>query len=173
VRIGYRWAEERFPGDEEGFALVDAERRQDRHLPQWEASERDRAIGARRELYRIAAKRIAMKFPRVVLANLDLSNTARRARGEEKDVARASRVYRFDAAAGEFRDALEKAVVGSGGTVEWRDVPARACHSCGGVCSWNAETQERHTCEHCGTIWQADENQCRKLLAALANADAA
>jgi hypothetical protein len=173
TRLGYRWAERRFDGDAEAFELLDEWRRQERHLYQWEQSERDRAQLARRELYRVAAARIAERFPRIVLAELDLRETAKHTPLELGEDARAARVYRFEAAAGEFRDALTQAVTSRGGTVEIRQVLARACHACGGLCSWNAEVYEHHTCEHCGILWHADENQCRKLLAAVASGEAA
>lgn len=173
IRLGYKWITERFPGDADAFALVDAWRRQDRHLHQWEASERDKTVLSRRDFYRVAAKRLATRFPRLLIIDLDLSKTAKKKRVEEGEDAVAARIYRFEAATGEFRDALEKAVVAAGGQSERVDVPARSCNACGEICSWNQEQTEHHTCEHCGAQWRADENMCVKMLATLASASAA
>jgi len=165
TRLAYRWSRERFPGDVAGFDLVDAWRRRDRHLYQYEAGARDGALLRRREFYRVQAVRLAARYPRIVLAKLDLRETAKHVQVENGEDALAAREYRFVAAAGEFRAALSSAVVKSGGTVESVAVESKACHACGGLCAWDAAVYETHTCEHCGARWHVDDNQCRKLLA--------
>jgi len=175
TRVAYRWLDRRFDGDEEMFGVVDAWRRKERHLYHWEARQRSKAIGERREFYRVHAKQWAERFPRIVLSsNLDLSETQRRAPAGAEVESEAPHVYRKEAAAGEFREALIRAVVASGGSVLRADVPARTCHACGGICdAWEPDVEEHHTCENCGAAWQCDDNMCHKLHAALASGEAA
>src|SRR5581483_511367 len=52
VALERQWRAQRWPGDEAGYALLDAWYRHDRHLWEWECHQRDQARAHRREWYR-------------------------------------------------------------------------------------------------------------------------
>ena len=166
TRLAYRWTDNRFAGDETIFSAVADWLCQDRHLHQIEDNGRKKAALDRREIYRLEAKRVAQKWPRLVVNGLDLSKTARRNKPEDGADPEAPHYYRADAAAGEFREALKQVARSCGTEVVLIEAPAKDCHACGKACVWDAEKQVSHTCEHCGAHWNADANQARKLLAA-------
>ena len=166
-KVTCRWGRERFSGDEEIFELVEAWRRKDRHLYQWEASERDRALKRRREAYRLLAKEIAAAYATIIVEDFDLRNMAARPKAEEDDNQHApARRHRTLAAVSEFRAALEMMAAKHGSTI--LPVPSprttMACHACGKVCAWDAGASLIHACEHCSAEWDQDANAARNLL---------
>ncbi|MGE0493302.1 MAG: zinc ribbon domain-containing protein [Vulcanimicrobiota bacterium] len=165
-----RWADNRFPGDEEIFAQLEAWRcwAGDKHLWHWEANLRDKVLRRRRDLYRCWAKRIAETYGTVILEAFDLRQLQRHAAPEdEKGESQAHRLNQRVAAVSELREALEYAVKRQGGEVVKLN-PAwstKACHNCGVIAEgWDPGRQVRHQCSHCGAAWDQDVNACRNLL---------
>lgn len=167
ARVVYRWRNERFDGDAAIFETVDAWRRQDRHLYQWEASERTKALLFRRETYRLLATEIARRYSTIVIEDLDLSQLARRAAPEATEGQHAgARHQRVAAAPSEFRAALKLAASNTGAQIVMvkPQYTTTTCFSCGGSCSWDAALYLSHTCEHCGYRWDQDANAALNLL---------
>ncbi len=167
ARVAWRWRAERFGGDEDLFAAVERWRRQDRHLYQWEASERERAIGRRRDLYRSIAARLTSAYDEIRLPDTDLRDLARRAAPEEEESQPAgARGNRHAVAPGELRLAIRQAA-GKRGT-RIAEMPAAwtttTCSACGCECRWNAAEQLRHVCESCGAAWDQDANAAANML---------
>lgn len=165
--VAYRWREARFEGDEGMFTRLDAWRRQDRHLYQWEASERSKAIGRRRDHYRVMAADLARRYSTIVLERVDLREIARLPQPEEEDQQHAAaRWQRRVAAVSELRDAIRKAAAKTGAQVVEMEAAhtTTKCHACGDACSFDAAEHLIHTCEHCGVMWDQDVNAACNLL---------
>lgn len=170
--VASRWSRERFDGDEEIFAELDAWRRQNRHLYQWESNERSRALGHRREHYRILATQLARRYGTVLLEDIDLRKLAKRG---EDELHQAARHQRTLAAISEFRDALKLAASNHGAEIVL--VPAfrttSTCHHCGAQCTWD-RNDLHHACQKCDTVWDQDDNAAKNMLAGyFASAEAA
>lgn len=173
VRVVRRWATHRFGGDEEIFAVVESWRRQERHLYQWEASQRDKTLKRRREHYRLLATEICRRYDTVVLEDIDLRQLARRAEAdEEESMHEAARLQRTRASLSEFRDALRLAASNNGARIVLVPAPhtTTECHVCKNDCSkdagWNPADNLVHTCTVCGTKWDQDSNAAHNMLAA-------
>lgn len=165
----WSWREQRFDGDAEVFADLDAWRKNNRHLYQIEASERDRFMGQRRDFYRKTAIGLARAYEHIKVEALQLKDLTRRSAPEDKEgeMERAQRRARFDVAPGEFVAALKLAASNVGSQV-FAIPPAyttRSCHACSHACVWDQSILE-HTCEACGVSWDQDVNAARNLLSA-------
>jgi len=163
----WKWSENRFGSDGEMFEAAEAWRKQDRHLHQWHENQTRKTLNRRKERYRILAKKLCERHGVIVLEDLDLSRLAKLPEPEEdKNQHGRSRNLRKIAAIGEFRDALEL-MASKTGTEIIRVDPAyttMSCHRCGEICDWDAASQLRHACEHCGAEWDQDLNAARNLL---------
>lgn len=157
-----RWSGERIAGDEIVFQFAEAWRRKDRHLLQWESSQRERAFGHRREIYRLLAAEFARCYSTIVVEQLDLRNIARTARPEHDDALhQAARKNRTRVALSELRLCVAQ-------RVPIVAVPAagitHTCHECGSVESFDAAVHLTHTCTACGETWDQDRNAAKNLL---------
>jgi hypothetical protein len=169
------WRDHSFEGDETlfeaVFAELDAWRRQDRHLYQWEANERDKAYANRKEQYRLLATELARKYSTIRIHNFKLAPLVKRKKVEHKETEqeKAQRRNRTLAALSELGGAIKLAASNAGTTVEVVETDPKApltkqCHVCGGLCEFDAEKELEHRCEHCGGVWDQDQNFARNLL---------
>lgn len=164
--LALRWRTERFAGDEDGFAQIEAWRKQDKHLWTWETHERDRALGRRREQYRVWAAELARRYEIVVLEAFDLRAVAeQKPQEEDKDDNAGARHNRQLAAVSTLRSAIVNAFRRRGGIVIMAPSvnTTRQCHGCRQICEWDQEQLLRHRCEHCGAEWDQDDNAARNL----------
>lgn len=171
--VAWAWREQRFDGDAEIFAELDAWRKQDRHLLQWESHERAKTLRRRRDIYRNIAHRIATKYGRVVLEKFDLRQVARLPAPEGATPGNpAARGQRQVAAISELRQCITSACAARGVEVVTVDgaYTTRACHACGVVRKWDAATNVTHACDACGAVWDQDDNAARNLLAVASGA---
>ena len=156
------WRSARFPGDAALFDSLEAWRKQDKHLWEWEAHQRINVLLARREVYRLFACQVA-KYGRVVIEKLDLRDFAQHpAEGEPKEshILTAARGRRHFAALSEIFSCIAQAVTKAGGElVEVEPAHStRTCSKCGSVENFDAGANLKHTCSACGTEWDQDDN---------------
>lgn len=166
-QLVHAWRDQRFPGDEDIFELAEAWLHRSRHRSQWMDDARDNALLYRREVYRRFAARCAREYGAVVVEKFDLRQAKGRSAPEgERDSPPPVRRQLHESAPGEARDAILRAAereqalivtIDAGGTTE-------SCHACGGVCAWDQSAEIWHTCEHCGSMWDQDENAAKNLL---------
>ena len=164
--LALQWRGQRFDGDAKGFEPLEVWRRQDKHLWEWEANERRKALARRLEFYRVWAAGIARRYSLVCIESFDLSKMARKPKIEEEgqydDFARKQRVV---SAPSVMRDALIAACARRG--VLLVKVPCVAttitCCSCGAETRWDAAKYLSHRCE-CGAIWDQDHNAAINIL---------
>jgi hypothetical protein len=161
--LTHRWSQNRFAGDAAAFAALDAWRRRNRHLWQYEAGARISALRHRKDAYRNAAARLAARYTTLVHDGVDLAalKTCPMVEAEGKDNPRA-RSNMHAASPGEFRLAAVSAFRGDVATVTAIDV-THTCHECDRVEAFDASIKIWHRCE-CGALWDQDENAARNLL---------
>lgn len=96
--------------------LLEAWRKQDRHLWTWEAHQRQKALRRRREKYRLLAHQLANRYSTIVLEQLDLSKEARRKHVRDEEEERANSLRQL-ACVHQLRDCICYAAVRYGAQV--------------------------------------------------------
>lgn len=169
AKLCLKWRENRFRGDEEIYAQVEAWRKQDKHLWTWEYNLRQKFQLHRRELYRVWSKSLATCYDEIIIEDLDLRQFAEKAPAEsDTGEDKYSRIYRTDAALSVLRECLNNAAARWGATVVKRDphLTSVKCSSCGRIDAWDNPAKPEHTCSECLSTWNRDENACKNLLSA-------
>jgi hypothetical protein len=166
-----RWLHNRFEGDGQIVARMDQWRKDYRHLHEWCARERNRALNARDEHYRQTALRLARAYETIVINGADLATTRRRKRKEKAApelvmVEDAKRSQAFGAAPGKLREEIVKAAKKYGRTLVKLPFETERCHVCGEVCEFDRARYLSHKCEHepCTAQWDQDANACLNAL---------
>jgi len=159
------WRTQRFQGDDEIYGAVEAWRKQDRHLWEWEVNERRKALARRAEAYKCWAAGIASKYSLVIIEDFDLRSMARQTpveqNGEYDDLARAQRIV---SAPSLMRSALLNACALRGVAVVREPCAGTTvtCHACKKETPWDAAKYLSHRCE-CGEVWDQDYNAAVNL----------
>lgn len=159
------WRDNRFDGDGAMLAALEAWRKQDKHLWEWEAHQRKKAARWRREIYRNFAATLRREYARCIIAETDHRKLARLPSAESNDpVLAAARYNQRMASPGE----LTAIIAQSGPVVEKAEAAnlTQTCHACGHLEKFDAVRYLVHTCTACGAVWDQDANHCRNLLAA-------
>lgn len=163
-QMSLRWRDERFTGDDGGFAIVDAWRAREDHLECYESGMRRRALLARREIFRIFASKLASRYRDIVIDNTDLSALATRPKTEDEAHGFQRSQQRL-AAGSLLRLTLQQAF----GADHWRHVSSvdlsRTCSLCGAINEIDHTTGDRmHRCVSCREVWDQDRNFCLNAL---------
>jgi transposase len=167
--VRWRWLKARFSGDVAAFEALNSWWRKDRHLWEWESSQRVSSRRRRREIYRLFAAKLADEYKSVVFEKFDLRTMARRpVVGEdaesENETARGNRHL---AATSELRLTVVGAFERRGGEALFAPAEntTRRCGSCGKIESFDQAAMVNHACSGCGATWDQDDNACTNLLA--------
>lgn len=162
AKVALVWRGQRFDGDDGGYERLEAWRKQDKHLWEWEANERKKTIGHRREEYRCFALWLFKNYSCVVLEDFDLRRVAalRQPEEKEKEPHRKARHNRVIAAVSVLRLAIKNAAISCGGTVKLvpPEYTTLMCHVCGFTEKWDTAAKVMHTCSNCGATWDQDYN---------------
>lgn len=176
------WAENRFEGDAEVFEALEGRqdvfekvdgvrtrtqrgswRRQDRHLWDYEAGQRNGALRRRKDFYRQFAAKLASTYGTVIIPEIDHSVLARRPSSPEEAHIEAAASNRFVASISELSDAVQSAFSSRGGTVlkVSGEHITQECHGCHTIEAWDSKSNLRHECTACGLSWDQDDNAVR------------
>jgi hypothetical protein len=162
------WKVARFDGDAAGYDMLEAWRYRDDHLECYESGLRRRAIGDRREGYRLLAAQLAARYHTLIVDDTDLRAFARSPSTESEDVGIAAVKRNMRLAAGSV---LRQVMLSAFGAARVQKVSAVnvtvTCSLCRHVNNVDRSSGTRdHTCGTCGATWDQDANACRNLLAA-------
>ncbi|MGO9898318.1 MAG: hypothetical protein ACLP0J_01180 [Solirubrobacteraceae bacterium] len=144
--------------------------RQDRHLWQWEANERDQLIARRRDAYRAIAALLTAAWPHVILERAFVSQVTRRPIAETADSHQAehARSQARLAAPAEFAQAIAAACGRRGGNVTEFDpkLTTRRHHLCGIELPGDIDTARRPIvhCPTCDLDYDQDQNAVLNML---------
>lgn len=176
LRLCFEWRQKRFIGDQEIYDLLDgwtpehtprawrrhdeSWRRQDRHLSEWEAAQRAKALAHRKDFYRVYAAKLARQYNVLALERFDLRKVSKVPKIEDSEDAGtiAARAQRTLAAVSELRGALISAFTARGGRAVFVD-PANSTHecpSCAVVTEFDARTKLCWVCVGCEKRWDQD-----------------
>lgn len=159
-----RWRTQRWAGDEALFDRLEAWRRQDKHLLEWESHQREAILRQRREIYRLFARKLA-QYRRVTVEWLALDKMAEVPSDPEERLARNSRSRRFDAGLSYLLGYAADAVHRAGGDFVEVDprMTTQWCYEGDHEERFDAAAAVMHTCS-CGRTWDQDVNAARNLL---------
>lgn len=161
--MAIQWRGERFDGDQKIFAEVEAWRKQDKHLYEWQANTRRKFRAWRKDLYRTAADQLAREYGRLLIADVPWKKMQDKPAAEESDELRAARQRKRIVAPHE----LQQTLLNRFGDHE--KLPAKhltqTCDGCGQRSGTPDPTALYHTCRHCGETYDQDRNHCLRLLA--------
>jgi len=156
------WRSHRFAGDEDLFIALEAWRYRDSHLWHFEVGQRRKALGQRRDLYRVFASKLAKTYALVVLPKFDRSKIARRPNLErpEKHQVEKARSNRHLVATSELEGAIKNACV-----VEYvaPENVTLTCSQCQIIQQFDAAKELVHTCPN-GHVWDQDDNAATNIL---------
>ncbi len=117
------WRSNRYDNDGELLAIVEAWRKQDKHLWEWEFNSRRKALARRRDAYRVFAARMVVRHRTLVIEKLNIAKLAAIPKPEEdRESNPKERSQRFDTAPSELRSALIKVFKREGAKIV--EVPA-------------------------------------------------
>ncbi len=164
--VAEHWRSHRFPGDETGFSGLEAWRRKDKRLLEWEANLREKCIGFRVDLYRTFAHRNAGLYGRIVIHKPVLHRLRERPVPEIRDdfLRMSTRRLTQIAAVFTLERALEQAFakldrhvyVTPRGLQVWKHFACYDTHGGGGL--------EVVRCPRCSQLFDPELNTCRHLV---------
>ena len=162
-----KWRSMRFDGDNHVFEIAEAWRKQDKHLYDWECSNRLKGQRARRDLFRVWTAGLARRFGAVVVEDEVGFTTfgrlpAPEAGGAGKD--KHIRVGMKEGAPGELWAWIKSSLPEKGASVY--TAPAENTTTDCADCGFRNEVGAtlKVVCGGCGRAWDQDENACRNLL---------
>lgn len=159
-----KWRESRFEGDAGTFEALEAWRKRDKHLYEYEGNLRDQLQRRREDLYRVFVAKLRRKYKTAHIEELDLRDFHELPEAEEDAAQGALREHTRDACLSFLtRRAIKESMS------ETFEIPApdttRACHSCGSIEEWDRRILT-HKCSSCGVEYDQDENAAINLLKA-------
>lgn len=157
------WRFSRFGGDELIFNFVEAWRRQNKHLYEWEACQRQKAIQWRKDVYRNFVADMRRRYRVAAIENTNWAKLMRLPTAE-KDTKNTdcAREYQRVASVGKLAEFIRESM-----TDTVRCDPkhtTQMCHQCGHINHWDTASAIMQQCEECGIIVDQDENAARNLL---------
>lgn len=161
--LALHWRDNRFDGDEEIYHAVEAWRKKDRHLYDWQGHQRTGNARWRDNLYRNVAAELSRKYRTAILEKVNWAALARAPEPEDTESGRQHRMYRRHASVGRLAQILGERMA-EVVRVDAKDTTHR-CHLCGHVNAFDAANQIMHTCDGCGALWDQDANAAMNLLA--------
>lgn len=157
------WRAARFEGDVAAFELLEAWRKQDKHLYEYERNLLDRLLARRLDLYRVFAAKLRRMYKTAVIEKLDLRDFHELPAGEADPHAAEKALKEHVRDAGlSFLIAQIKAGMAETIEADPKDT-TRRCASCGHVQDFD-QAKIEHTCVACGVTWDQDMNAATNLL---------
>lgn len=160
------WRTHRFKDDADGFDMLEAWRKRDKHLWLWETSQRTGALRRRRDYYRNYAAHMAETYTTLFIEKFDLRAFARKAPTEaEKSDNEVARSNRFIASLSEFRSCLTNAFKARGGRVieVGAENTTQHCPECGSTTVEDPATAIMLRCAN-HHVWDQDEGAASNIL---------
>jgi len=156
--LAIHWRSARFAGDAKAFDALEAWRKNDRHLLEYEANLLDTFQARRRDLYRNVAAQMRRRYARIFVEDMSLSDLQRSPLPTEKEDG-AVREHARDAGVSYLREAIAGPWLTK---VATRDT-TRECGSCGHV-EQRDGAMLTHSCSKCGHVFDQDYNAAEIIL---------
>jgi rubrerythrin len=161
VTLIYKWRMNRVPGDEMILDTLEEWLNREKHLYDWESNLRDKAVRYRREIYRVFASEIAVRYENVIFEDFNLSKLAKKPVPEKGTRGAIQPDYqRTIAAVSTLRLAVENACKKRRTAVLYIDPKnsTMECNNCGHTEKFDAASHLIRTCPACNEVWDQDLN---------------
>lgn len=154
-----RWRENRVPGDEGMFEMLEAWRKRDKHVYEYQENLRDQLYGQRNDLYRNFAAELRRKYKTARIMEIDRSKSQKLPSPEETPADKLIRANSRNACLSSLERFLKESMT----KVTELDPKnlSRKCHNCGSLQEIQTDV---HTCTECGESYERSENTARNLL---------
>jgi hypothetical protein len=159
-----RWRVNRFDGDLEIFEALEAWRKRDKHLLEYEANLRDQLQRRREDFYRNFAAKMRRMYCTAKVEKLDLRDFHELPEAEAAPVDGALKEHVRDACLSALFRCVQESMAKTI-KVSARNTTAK-CHVCGSLQTWNHKVL-RHTCTVCGAEWDQDVNAAENIEASV------
>lgn len=160
--LAVHWRSNRFAGDEQAFAEIEAWRKRDKHLYEYEGNLRDQLQARRLDIYRNFAADMRRRYKTARIEKLDLRDFHRLPESEGTPVDGALKEHVRDACISQLFACLGESF-GNTDTVKVNPKWTTAkCNVCGSIQKWNRKVL-RHRCTACGAEWDQDENATENI----------
>jgi hypothetical protein len=150
----------RHPGDGAEFDALEAWRKRDLHLLDYEANLRDQIQGSRLDHYRKFAAAMRRRYGSIYVEKLDLRDFHAIPEAEEAPVDGALKEHVRDAALSILLGCLKE----SGSITVKAAWTTKTCGLCGHDNEWEDQSPLVLTCEGCGAAWDQDVNARGNIL---------
>lgn len=155
------WREHRFDGDTI-YEALEAWRKQDRHLYEWQEHQRSKAIRWRDDLYRNFAADLRRRYHTAHIEDCNWQQVQKRSEPEDEESQAGAREYMRVASVGRLLQLIGESMAEV--VPEPSAYTTQTCHACGELTPFDAASELRHTCDKCGVSWDQDLNAARNLL---------
>lgn len=153
-----QWRDNHFSGDEKIFETLESWRKQDKHLYDWQESQRKNNIRWRDYFYRQEILALRNSYAEIGFEDLNWANLQKGKNPEEVDLV--NNTNRNVASVGRFLEVVKE--TGAATKLDAKN-SSRICHLCKNLCDPDPKMQF-HVCEECGNEWDRDENAPINLL---------
>ena len=161
--VALAWRDARFDGDNEAFAALEAWRKKDKHLLEWERNQHQKAIAWRDNLYRNLAATLSRRYKTVVVEDAnwrEIGELPGVGEPAENPVAARNRTIASPGLLRRFlRERFAECVEAKSENTTQR------CHSCGEIMGVDTASSVILTCPHCAEHGDQDAGACKNLLA--------
>jgi hypothetical protein len=150
-----RWRQQRFDGDNDIFALLETWRARDRHLYEWEAHLRLKALRRRDDYFANVVADLSRRYKTAIVEDFDLRNVMQIDPTQTEQIGDGRQRYRARvASAGGFRQMVKNRFAET--QIVSAVLTTQTCTECGEIMNFNAAESVFGKCPHCGHAFDQD-----------------
>jgi predicted RNA-binding Zn-ribbon protein involved in translation (DUF1610 family) len=161
--LAIRWRQQRFEGDNDIFTLLETWRVRDRHLYEWEAHLRVKAIRRRDDYFANVVANLSRRYKTAIVEDFDLRNVTQVDPTQTEQIGDGRQRYRARiAAAGGLRQMIKNRFAET--QIVSAVLTTQTCTECGEVMNFDAAESVFGKCPHCGHTFDQDRAAAINLM---------
>jgi hypothetical protein len=157
------WRDWDYPDGKPMLDVMEAWRKKDKHLYEWEVNQKRKAVAWRNNLYRNWAAKLSRIYKYAKIENVDWGELKKDPEPQEEKGRIRPTEPRQIAAVGELLRCVKERFF------ETQQVKAayttRLCHKCGTLVKFDQVSEITATCSACGATWDQDDNAAENIIA--------
>jgi len=158
-----RWRQQRFEGDNDIFNLLETWRVRDKHLYEWEAHLRMKAIRRRDDYFANVAADLSRRYKTAIVEDFDLRNVTQIDPTQTEQIGDGRQRYRARiAAAGNLRQMIKNRFAET--QIVSAALTTQTCTECGEIMNFDAAESVFGKCPHCGHAFDQDRAAAINLM---------
>jgi hypothetical protein len=161
--LAIRWRQQRFDGDNDIFALLETWRVRDKHLYEWEAHLRVKAIRRRNDYFANVVANLSRRYKTAIVEDFDLRSVTQVDPTQTEQVGDGRQLYRAHiAAAGGLRQMIKNRFAET--QIVSSVLTTQTCTECCEVMNFAAAESVFGKCPHCGHTFDQDRAAAINLM---------